>query len=71
MKGTQIIAPYAPKLSSLIYDAVKIAKEIGYSEQVVEKINRAMNQSEINRILRDARHEWDVDPGRWFGDMGR
>lgn len=68
MKGTRVITPYAPKFSTIRHDAIKTAKELGYNKDVIAKLEKAFNQSEINRILADARHEWDVDPGRWFHD---
>lgn len=68
MKGTSIIIPNAPSLNKLRSESIKIAKEIGYDSNVIDKISKAMGQSEINRILVDARHEWDVDPGRWFDE---
>lgn len=38
-----------------VKDAIKIARELGYSEEVIAKIKRAKNEEEITRILRDAR----------------
>lgn len=37
------------------YDAVRIAKQLCYGESVIKKLENAKNQSEITRILHDAR----------------
>lgn len=39
------------------YNAVRIAKQLCYSESVIEKIKNAKTESEITRILRNAREE--------------
>ena len=36
---------------------IKIAKELGYGQSVVEKIKRARTEPEVTRIMADARHE--------------
>lgn len=37
------------------YDAVRIAKQLCYKEDVIEKLKTAKNETEISRILRTAR----------------
>lgn len=37
------------------YDAVRIAKQLCYKADVIEKLKKAKTQSEISRILHDAR----------------
>ena len=37
------------------YDAIRIAKELCYSKEVIEKIKVATTESEVTRILHDAR----------------
>lgn len=37
------------------YDAIRIAKELCYGKEVIEKIKVAKSESEITRILRTAR----------------
>lgn len=37
------------------YDAIRIAKELCYSEEVIEKIKIATSENEITRVLRTAR----------------
>ena len=37
------------------YDAVRIAKQLCYKADVIEKLEKAKNQNEISRILHDAR----------------
>lgn len=37
------------------YDAIRIAKQLGYSEEVIEKIKIAQSEIEITRILKTAR----------------
>ena len=37
------------------YDAIRIAKELCYSKEVIEKIKVATSESEITRILHTAR----------------
>lgn len=39
------------------YDAIRIAKELCYKKEVIEKIKAATSESEITRILHDAREE--------------
>lgn len=65
MKGTSIVTATGPSIRVFRKDAIKVAKEIGYSKDVIAKLEKALNLSEINRILADARHEWDVNPERW------
>lgn len=36
---------------------IKIAKELGYGQSVVEKIKHARTEPEVTRIMADARHE--------------
>lgn len=38
-----------------VKDAIRIARELGYGEEVIAKIKCAKNEEEITRILRDAR----------------
>ena len=42
------------------YDAIRIAKELCYNEDTISKIKVATSESEITRILHDAREamEW-------------
>ncbi len=68
MRGTSIITPKGISLEKVRGEAIQAAKEIGYDETVVEKLRHALGQNEINNILIDARHKWDVDPGRWYED---
>ena len=37
------------------YDAIRIAKELRYNENTISKIKAATSESEIIRILHDAR----------------
>lgn len=37
------------------YDAIRIAKELCYSKEVIVRIKAAKKESEITRILHDAR----------------
>lgn len=37
------------------YDAIRIAKQLCYGENVINKIKLAKTESEITRILHDAR----------------
>ena len=37
------------------YDAIRIAKELCYNENTISKIKAATSESEITRILHDAR----------------
>lgn len=69
MKGAHIInIPNTVGIGTIRKDAVKIAKEIGYPQKVVDAIWVAQNQTQINNILAGARHEWDVKPGRVYKD---
>lgn len=44
-------------MGAIKYNAVRIAKQLCYSENVIEKIKNATTESEITRILRTAREE--------------
>ena len=37
------------------YDAIRIAKELRYNENTISKIKEATSESDITRILHDAR----------------
>lgn len=37
------------------YDAIRIAKQLCYNEEVISRIEAAKTESEITRILHDAR----------------
>jgi len=65
MKNMSIIYVKGPSLQRQRKEAIKVAKEIGYSKEVVEKLEKAMGYYEIERILVDARKRWDVYPERW------
>lgn len=39
------------------YNAIRIAKQLCYSENVIEKIKNATTENEVTRILRTAREE--------------
>lgn len=39
------------------YNAIRIAKQLCYSETTIEKIKNATSESEITRIMRTAREE--------------
>lgn len=41
------------------YDAIRIAKELRYNENTISKIKAATSESEITRILHDARRRWN------------
>ena len=43
------------KMGKVRYDAIRIAKQLCYSENVIEKIKNATSESEITRILHTAR----------------
>ena len=43
------------KMGKARYDAIRIAKQLCYSENVIEKIKNATSESEITRILHTAR----------------
>lgn len=69
MKGTHIInVPGCVNIKHLRSDAVKVAKEIGYSQEVVDSLWVANTQTQINNILAGARHTWDVKQGRTYTD---
>ena len=42
-------------MAKVKYDAIRIAKQLCYSENVINKIKAAKTESEITRILHDAR----------------
>lgn len=44
-------------MGAIKYNAVRIAKQLCYSENVINKIKNATTESEITRILRTAREE--------------
>lgn len=44
-------------MGAIKYNAVRIAKQLCYSENIIEKIRNATTESEITRILRTAREE--------------
>lgn len=44
-------------MSESKYDAIRIAKQLCYSESTIEKIKNATSESEITRILHTAREE--------------
>lgn len=44
-------------MGAIKYNAVRIAKQLCYSENTIEKIRNATTESEITRILRTAREE--------------
>ncbi len=44
-------------MGAIKYNAVRIAKQFCYSENIIEKIRNATTESEITRILRTAREE--------------
>lgn len=39
------------------YNAIRIAKQLCYSENVIEKIKNATTENEVTRILHTAREE--------------
>lgn len=41
------------------YNAIRIAKQLCYNENVIEKIKHATTESEITRILHTAREEME------------
>jgi hypothetical protein len=43
------------KMAKAKYDAIRIAKELCYSKEVIVRIKAAKTESEITRILHDAR----------------
>ena len=44
-------------MGTIKYNAVRIAKQLCYSEITINNINNATSESEITRILRTAREE--------------
>ena len=44
-------------MSTLKYNAIRIAKQLCYSENVIEKIKNATTENEVTRILHTAREE--------------
>lgn len=43
-------------------DYIKVAKELGYSERVIEKLMNAKNDYEKDRIMKSARQNEDYAP---------
>lgn len=69
MKGMHVVTiPGTTSIDKLRKDAVHVAKEIGYPQKVIDALWVAGTLSQINNILIDARHEWDVKPGRIYTD---
>lgn len=48
-------------LASRKKEALTAAKELGYKKDVQEAIQNAKTFSEIDNILIDARHRWDIE----------
>lgn len=44
-------------MGTIKYNAIRIAKQLCYSENVIEKIKNATTENEVTRILRTAREE--------------
>lgn len=44
-------------MGAIKFNAIRIAKQLCYSENVINKIKNATTESEITRILRTAREE--------------
>lgn len=44
-------------MGAIKYNAIRIAKQLCYSENVINKIKTATSESEITRILHTAREE--------------
>lgn len=44
-------------MGAIKFNAIRIAKQLCYSENTIEKIRNATTESEITRILRTAREE--------------
>lgn len=42
-------------MSKTKYDAIRIAKQLQYSEDTLQAISNAKTENEISRIMRDAR----------------
>lgn len=47
-------------MSKIIYDAIRIAKQLQYSNEVLQAIANAKTENEISRIMRDARLSTEV-----------
>lgn len=46
---------YTPELSLMIKNAVRIADELQYGNNVINKLEAAKDEQEIDRIMRSAR----------------
>lgn len=44
-------------MDTIKYNAIRIAKQLCYSENVINKIKNATTENEVTRILRTAREE--------------
>lgn len=44
-------------MGTIKYNAIRVAKQLCYSENVIEKIKNATTENEVTRILRTAREE--------------
>ena len=44
-------------MGAIKFNAIRIAKQLCYSENVINKIKNATSESEITRIMRTAREE--------------
>lgn len=44
-------------MGAIKYNAIRIATQLCYSENVIEKIKNATTENEVTRILRTAREE--------------
>ena len=42
-------------MSKAKYDAIRIAKQLGYDSNVIERIKKAQTEIEITRIMKTAR----------------
>lgn len=51
------IEPYSEGLASCKRDAKKAARGLKYGDDVVDAINNAKTESQVNRIMREARHK--------------
>lgn len=47
-------------MSKIKYDAIRIAKQLQYSKDTLQAIANAKTESEISRIMRDARLAQEV-----------
>lgn len=47
-------------MSKIKYDAIRIAKQLQYSEDILQAIANAKTENEISRIMRDARLAQEV-----------